>query len=118
MGHVATYIPTEIFATEAEVNTDAVKVLAGENLAHLECVMYDAAGKIVAHSGDLDTPAAGFMVHAVDASGADADGVIYRSGCFFSDKVVWPGAINTDLLKQKLLADSQVSIKIYLPGEL
>lgn len=135
-----TYTPDELFAGEVSDDREIVTVVSGQNLAANTIVMTDSAGKVLAHNGVCTasmtqsgttpfavtfTPAqkvAGVLIYAVDASGGDAQGAIYKDGNFFADKLVWPATINgapvTNLLKRKLLEGSDISVTFSATGEL
>ena len=114
------YTPTELFAGAASETRRTVTVKAGQNLAANTLVMFDAAGKVVAHSGDSTIIPAGVLIAAVNAV-ADSAGMIYCDGDFIGSLIVWPALIDTfavtNLLKQKLLAGTELYATFYSAGE-
>lgn len=124
MAETTNYTPVKLFAGDFPPPlTSPVMVLTGEDLAELTIVETDLVGKVVAHAGinEGDDTAqalvAGVLVSPVDASAADTEGVIYESGCFFADSLVWPADATDDLLKRKLLEGSLIKVVFTKPGE-
>ncbi|MEP2533558.1 head decoration protein [Shimia sp.] len=77
-------------------------ILSGEDLEALTVVGFDGNGKIVpAVAADGGTPvqAIGVLVYAVDATGGDAPGHVYRGGMFNPDMLVWDASYDTDAEK-------------------
>jgi uncharacterized protein (DUF1786 family) len=117
-----TFTPIQIWAGEKSDERRSVTVKMGQNLAAYTVVMSDAAGKIVIHDGAYANKVAGILIAAVDATSADAAGMVYKNGDFMMDVIVWPATIGggapTTLLKQKLLEGIEIYATPYVAGEL
>ena len=83
---------------DSDYSREKVTVLSGENLATGQVVgIVTVSGKIVALDQDAvdgSQAAAGIMVGAIDASLADAEGVIIEKDALVAmDNLVWPADI-------------------------
>lgn len=136
MPETTTFTPQKLFAGDYPAPfSEPATVLDGQVLVASEIVARDIAGKIIAHGG-LDTdfladlsagavtkeiettrPVAGIMVNALSPSGADGAGLIYSSGCFHADQLVWPAGVTTNIQKQKLLEGSLIRVVFEDLGE-
>lgn len=81
-----------------ERSREAVTVISGEDLGSMAVIgVITASGKVTElapAAGDGSEAAAGVMYDAVDASSADAPGVIYARDCELSaDLIAWPSGI-------------------------
>lgn len=131
-----TFTPQKLFASDyPRVLTSPVTVVSGQNLAVNTIVASDANGKILAHpdfdtdfvadtsagavtkSLDVTKVVAGVLVAAVDATGGDTAGIIYESGHFYADQLVWPAGATTNALKRKLLEGSLIKVTFQDTGE-
>ena len=111
-----TYTPKKLIAgSDPDVVVKPCTVLTGQNLAACTLVESDAAGKMKAHAGV--NKVAGILLNAVDASAADTAGLVYISGDFFADQLVFPAVTNTNLLKQKLVEGSMIALTFLDTGE-
>ena len=93
-----------VFATEEIVTS-------GENLEAYAVVGF-TAGKLVPATNAIK--AVGVLVYAVDASGGDAVGHVYRGGVFNPDVLVWDATLNTDALKKAAFEGSPSPTQITL----
>jgi hypothetical protein len=122
MVETVTFTPAELFAGKVSEIRKQGTVKSGQNLAANTVVMSDAAGKWVIHDGVTTKNVAGVLIYAVDASAADAAGAVYKDGDFIATKLVWPATIDggavSDLLKAKLLENSNIFVSFYNAGEL
>jgi hypothetical protein len=78
----------------------AETVVSGQDLAALTVVGFDGNGKITEADNSAVT-AVGVLVYAVDASGGDVVGHVYRGGNFNPDELVWNAGYATDADKAK-----------------
>ena len=98
------YVPPCLRAGDGDFNTEPAIVLADEVLQQYEVVArVTATGKIVAWNPAVDPVdgserAIGVTCYAVDATGADVEAAIYKSGYFNTDALVWPDGV-TDAQK-------------------
>lgn len=128
MPETTTFTPQKLFAGDNPPPlTKPVTILDGETLAQFEVVMSDAAGKMVAHAGftvdgnatpvDTTGKVAGIMMALAAPSGSDGVGSVWYSGCFFASELIWPSGVNTDLLKFKLVENSDIAVVFQDAGE-
>lgn len=77
-------------------------VLTTQTLAALTVVGFDAGGKLVPAvlGGATPIQAVGILVYAVDTTGGDKTGQVYRMGCFNPDLLVWDASYATDANKK------------------
>lgn len=98
-----TFTPEQLFAGSADVVTQAVTIVSGQNLAQYTVVGRIATGgKVkIAAIGAVDGSATpiGILVNAVDASGGDKAGTIYIGGDFNRAALVWDSTFDTDAKK-------------------
>lgn len=91
-----------LFTGERRVHTDTGTIAAGNTIAALTVLAYDASKNLVpAVSGAADstaTPVAIAMV-ATDASAAAKKIPCYWSGCFNPDRLVWDASYDTEAKK-------------------
>lgn len=90
------FIAADVPALFSTVET----VVSGQDLAALTVVGFDGTGKITEADNSTVT-AAGVLVYAVDATGGDVVGQVYRGGNFNPDELVWNAAYATDADKVK-----------------
>lgn len=118
-----TFTPKKLIAgSDPDIITIPGTLLSGQNLAAGTLVESDTAGKWKVHSGiDANSAplkkVAGVLMNAVDASAADANAIVYISGNFFADQLVFPAAVNTDLLKLKFLEGTMIVPAFQATGE-
>ena len=84
----------QLFSGDFPVATQDITVISGQNLAiHTLVGRIAASGKITAWApaaNDGSEVICGIMTVAVDATAADKAGVMYVSGCFNPDMLVFP----------------------------
>ena len=80
------FVPDQLWAGQRSEYRRPGTVKQGQNLAANTVVMSDAAGKWVIHDGVTSKKVAGILIYAVDATAADAAGVVYKDGDFISSK--------------------------------
>lgn len=106
---------TQLFAGDADVVTQPITVVSGQNLALGSVVgRITASGKITlcdtAAVDGSQTPV-GILVNAVDASGGDKAGDIYVGGDFNVDALTWHASFSTDLLKLKAFDRTNIVVR-------
>lgn len=104
----------QLFAGDADVVTQPITVLSGQNLAQYSVVgRVTASGKVklcdTAAVDGSQTPI-GIMVNAIDASGGDLAGDIYIGGDFLLAPLVWHASFSTDVLKLKAFDRTNIAI--------
>ena len=109
-----TYAPVDLIIGDADVVTQDITVLSGQNLAANEVVgRVTASGKIMASiigASDGSEVPLGILVNAIDASGGDLAGTIYIGGDFNEDELVWDAGYSTDLLKRKAFDGTNIKV--------
>lgn len=109
------YTPTQLILGDADIVTDSITVLSGENLAANTVVgRVTASGKIVEcdlGAADGSEVPLGILVNAVDASAGDKAGNIYIGGEFNRDLLAWHTSFATDLLKDAAFDGTNIAIK-------
>lgn len=93
--------------TPAVFTTDEI-VLTGQTLAQYTVVGFDLNGKLVPAEADGDPKAIGVLAYAVDTAtvAGDKTALVYRSGHFNMDVLVWDASFTTDALKKKAFEGS------------
>lgn len=111
-----TYSPKKLIAgSDPDVVVRTGTLLLGQNLAAGTLLESDTAGKWKVHAGV--NKVAGILQYAVDATAADQPALAYVAGDFFADQLTFPAAINTNLLKQKLVEGSMIVLTFLDTGE-
>jgi predicted secreted protein len=111
-----TYTPKRLLASsDPDVIVKTGTLVTGQNLAQYTLLESDAAGKWKVHAGV--NKVAGILLNATDATSADQPTQAYIAGDFFADQLVFPSAINTNLLKQKLVEGSMIALTFLDTGE-
>lgn len=111
-----TYTPKRLIAgSDPDVVIKTGTVVTGQNLAQYTLLESDVAGKWKVHAGV--NKVAGILLYATDATSADQPAQAYIAGDFFADQIVFPSAINTNLLKQKLVEGSMIALTFLDTGE-
>lgn len=104
----------QLFAGTADVITQPITVVSGQNL-----VQYTVLGKITASNkfavcnpgaNDGSQVAVAILCHATDASGGDKAATAYFAGDFNQEALFWHAGFTTDLLKQRAFDLSNIAI--------
>jgi len=110
-----TYTPDNLLAGDYPAVTDIVTILSGENLARGTCLgKITASGKhVIVNSAGTDdgrrAPVA-ILAEDCDASGGDAQAVVYLSGSFNESAVTF-GGTDTTATHRAALRDLNIYLK-------
>lgn len=110
-----TFTPEQLFAGSADIVTQAVTVLSGQNLTQYSVVgRVSATGKIklsATTANDGSQVPIGILVNAVDASGGDKAGTIYIGGDFNRAALVWDASYDTDAKKAAAFDNTNITTR-------
>lgn len=110
-----TYTPDKLIAGDYPLVSDVVTILSGQNLARGACLgKITASGKhVIVDSGGTDdgrrAPVA-ILAEPCDASGGDAQAVVYLSGAFNAAAVIF-GGTDTVATHRAALRDLNIYLK-------
>lgn len=113
-----TFVPDSLIAGDFPIRTRKVTILSGQNLQRGAVLgVVTASGKYkltAAASSDGSEAPSAILAEDVDATAADAEGVVYISGDFNEEKLILGAGVTIDDIKEPLRA---LNIYLHTPIE-